>query len=1339
MPIVVGCSCGKRFKAPDHLAGKKVKCPNCGNPLVVPAEQPGPSAPQPMESGIPVDAAAAGGDLWGNMLGGGTPGGAQAPGGFGGLGGAPGGIGGAPAGLGGAPGGFGGAPSGFGGAPAAFAGASSGSRSSGISPKTMVILGVVGFVVLAGGLTGVWFLTSSDAPPPVALANQADPANPATPANPSGASDPANSTNPANPAEPSASGSGDNRQAAQSASAELGEDWLLEYLPADAVAVTVYNFGRAGRWGDLISQGLVPSLVTSVSNGEDAAAAGAGPEDAPPPTTASPRWQTLACVALPNGDPATSRDYDLAFVARFGNQPSPGVLHDCANMLTNYTGLRLRHHAEGTVAWFTFSDAIAQRLRAGGDDSPLAQRLREVGGHSFVHISLTPSSVREQLQTATSGPSTALLTPVLQQCQAVILTADVGQAFKAEAVFEPADSTQLDQTQAAVQSLVERLKQRASGSSDTQAIVSLDTLAQRFATTVVRAGNIARDERAVILRWEANPELAQLLAGQGANVLQRLVHANVASRRPVKLQEMLTAFTTHMSHQGQIPKNFSTSDGTPLMSWRVTLLPYLGYSEEFGQLRKDEPWDSEHNAAILNSLPPRLFAANPATPDGHADILAVTGKPGLGFLSLGDRSAGPNRPAGPGEPTGPGQPAGPGRPPGADVPGGPGIPLGPGAPGGPGMPMGPGAPTGPGLVADALFTMVVAVEVSPQQSVPWAKPEDYRWDPANPSQGLGPADSSDFLAVFGDSRILSIPKQSPAPGLEVIFASNRRGLIMPEGATLVVPQGNQDLRPYVWMFSGYKGLTETRDPLAALPDTPHSQLPDKPVSPAPARPTREQLPNADFTVTAEAFHREYQQDQAAHAQKYRGKWVRVTGVLGEYQPPPTDEAQVEYLLQVTPGTAVEAANVACGLADLEQWSRVLPGQTVELIGQGGGGSFAGPALSDCHIVNATGQGPPRMSVDELVRAMEQEPLETPIKYENKYLVLEGVVESIEQDKFGFPKRGLKSPTQYKVFFNGRNPDPLTPRDLKVGERVVVIGKVLTFFDMHVSLDFGGVLARPDAPGQQPGGGQPAAGSTSGTSSAVPATVRPTQELLRNAEATVTAKNFYLQYKSNPETYDQKYNGKWIRITGVLRNYKSESGRPLEAWLEATTQAGVDKTRITCQLAHFQHWVHVLPGQQVEFLGKVEESAESGPVVGLCYIVEASGEGPPRMTVDDFVAEITKNRAAARKKYEGQHLILEGVLASLERDPNGVEGRGLKSPPQCQLYWVGHAIDPTATIQLEVGQPVVIMGRISFQQNRVFVVQAGLIPPNPDQAATPPAVDASGAPPVPDIRPTNSNF
>ena len=36
MPIQVSCQCGQRFVAKDQLAGKRVKCPKCGNPLTVP-------------------------------------------------------------------------------------------------------------------------------------------------------------------------------------------------------------------------------------------------------------------------------------------------------------------------------------------------------------------------------------------------------------------------------------------------------------------------------------------------------------------------------------------------------------------------------------------------------------------------------------------------------------------------------------------------------------------------------------------------------------------------------------------------------------------------------------------------------------------------------------------------------------------------------------------------------------------------------------------------------------------------------------------------------------------------------------------------------------------------------------------------------------------------------------------------------------------------------------------------------------------------------------------------------------------------------------------------------
>jgi len=40
MPISVKCTCGAGFKAQDHLAGKRVKCPKCANAITIPAAKP---------------------------------------------------------------------------------------------------------------------------------------------------------------------------------------------------------------------------------------------------------------------------------------------------------------------------------------------------------------------------------------------------------------------------------------------------------------------------------------------------------------------------------------------------------------------------------------------------------------------------------------------------------------------------------------------------------------------------------------------------------------------------------------------------------------------------------------------------------------------------------------------------------------------------------------------------------------------------------------------------------------------------------------------------------------------------------------------------------------------------------------------------------------------------------------------------------------------------------------------------------------------------------------------------------------------------------------------------
>src|SRR5262249_61082132 len=70
MPITLGCpSCGKRFRARDESAGKRVKCPYCQAAVPVPSAEEAASAaaptdvvpnnPSPFPASVPVPPAAA--------------------------------------------------------------------------------------------------------------------------------------------------------------------------------------------------------------------------------------------------------------------------------------------------------------------------------------------------------------------------------------------------------------------------------------------------------------------------------------------------------------------------------------------------------------------------------------------------------------------------------------------------------------------------------------------------------------------------------------------------------------------------------------------------------------------------------------------------------------------------------------------------------------------------------------------------------------------------------------------------------------------------------------------------------------------------------------------------------------------------------------------------------------------------------------------------------------------------------------------------------------------------------------------------------------------------------
>ena len=87
---------------------------------------------------------------------------------------------------------------------------------------------------------------------------------------------------------------------------------------------------------------------------------------------------------------------------------------------------------------------------------------------------------------------------------------------------------------------------------------------------------------------------------------------------------------------GRLPTSaIRGADGTPLLSWRVAILPLLGQAGLFRQFKLDEPWDGPHNKALISRMP-HVYASDggAAGAEGSTTYRAFVG-PGTAFE--GDR------------------------------------------------------------------------------------------------------------------------------------------------------------------------------------------------------------------------------------------------------------------------------------------------------------------------------------------------------------------------------------------------------------------------------------------------------------------------------------------------------------------------------------------------------------------------------------------------------------------------------------------------------------------------------------------------------------------------------
>lgn len=170
-------------------------------------------------------------------------------------------------------------------------------------------------------------------------------------------------------------------------------------------------------------------------------------------------------------------------------------------------------------------------------------------------------------------------------------------------------------------------------------------------------------------------------------------------------------------------------DGRPLLSWRVAILPQLGYQSLYDQFRLDEPWDSPHNLALLREMPEEFACpGGPGRRSGETGYLVVVGpKSELGSVNTAFE---------------------PGR--GSDL-----LEF-----------------------FDGASNTLLVIETD--ATVPWTKPDDLRWSPGSPPPKLASPHDGGAHFLFGDGSTRFV-KSSIAPATLLALITRNGGEVLGGG------------------------------------------------------------------------------------------------------------------------------------------------------------------------------------------------------------------------------------------------------------------------------------------------------------------------------------------------------------------------------------------------------------------------------------------------------------------------------------------------------------------------------------------------------------------------------
>ena len=188
-----------------------------------------------------------------------------------------------------------------------------------------------------------------------------------------------------------------------------------------------------------------------------------------------------------------------------------------------------------------------------------------------------------------------------------------------------------------------------------------------------------------------------------------------------RMREIVKAMHHYHESNKALPSQFSQdSDGKPLLSWRVYVLPYIDNSLS-SQFHYDEPWDSEHNIKLVEQMPECYSNPKLNLKPGHT---VYVGPVGEGSIWL---------------------------PPKSD-----------------------GNPLGMKLrqISDGISKTAALIEVPSESSVIWSQPADFDYDKPGFIDKLTANNKAINVAAADASLVFTLPSDLSEEQWRLVFGAN---------------------------------------------------------------------------------------------------------------------------------------------------------------------------------------------------------------------------------------------------------------------------------------------------------------------------------------------------------------------------------------------------------------------------------------------------------------------------------------------------------------------------------------------------------------------------------------